>query len=264
MVGTAVAMLIAAGAAYAAFNTYTATSIFTPGKAGSKKKPSAFKMEEIWNANGTNGQYAAPLKHIVSRIYGATTDGKDFPKCTDGMITANHAKWDKSCPKGSLIAEGPVNAQLNGDNSPKGPSTPCNPYLHVYNGGQGKQVFFFVVGTFSPNPAKYECGGLLTGASAPYDATVTRQGNVLVTDIPLPPDVSTQAGGLNHVYASLVHLDVTYKKLTRKVHGKVRAYEASTACSHGKRPYSFTFTAQNWSGQSPPTETDVVSHLASC
>jgi hypothetical protein len=263
MIGTAVAMLIAAAAAYAAFNSYTATSKFSPGKAGSKRHPSAFKMEEIWNASGNNGHQTAPLKHIVSRIYGAVSDGKDFPKCTDRMIVANHAKWDKSCPRGSLIAEGPVNALLVPANNPSSPGTPCNPYLHVYNGGQGRQVFFFVVFPFAPGP-QYQCGGLTTGASAPYDATVKRQGNVLVTDIPLPPDVSTQAGGIQGAYASLIHLDVTYKKLTRKVHGITHAYQASVACSHHKRPYSFVFTAQNYQNQSPPSETDTVSHTASC
>jgi hypothetical protein len=268
MIATAVATVAAAGAAYAAtssFNSYTATLGFSPGKAGTKAKPSAFAMTELWTAKGNGGHQTAPLTHIVTRIYGVVTDGKDFPKCTDAMITANTTKWDKSCPAGSLIAEGPVNSLLVGANEPTSAGSPCNPYLHVYNGGQGKMVFFFVSGPFSPNPAKYECAGTTTGTSAPpYDATITEQKGYEVTTIPLPDYVSTRAGNIPGAYASLERLDLTFKKLTRKVHGKTVAYEASVACKAGKRPYSTTFRAQNYEGQSPPSQITTVAHTAKC
>jgi hypothetical protein len=267
IIATTLGVVVAASAAYAAsgFNSYTATLSFSPKAAGSSSHPSAFAMHEVWTAKGNGGHQTAPLTRIVSKIYGVRTDGKDFPKCTPQMISKDPTKWDRSCPKGSLIAEGPVNSLLVGANQPTSAGSPCNPYLHVYNGGQGKQVFFFVSGPFSPNAAKYECAGTTTGTSAPpYVGTVAEKGGFEVTTIPLPAYVSTRAGNIPGAYASLIRLDVTYKKLTRKVHGKTVAYQESVACKSGKRAYSFTFTATNYQGQSPPSQTTTVSHKAGC
>jgi hypothetical protein len=269
MIGTALAVLGAA-TAYAAssdFNSYTATLTFKPSKAGSAKSPSAFAMHEVWTAHGNNGNQAGPLTHIVSKIYGVVADGKDFPKCTDSKIKTGGAsgQWDRVCPKGSLVAEGPVNSFLVGASTPKTPGAPCNPYLHIYNGGQNRLVFFFVSGPFSPNPSKYKCASTTTGTSAPpYDATMRMQGKVQVTDIPLPAYVSTRAGNIPGAYADLVKLDVTFKKLTKKVRGKTVAYQSSFGCKAGKRPYSFKFTASNYQGQSPSTQTTTISHSTKC
>src|SRR4029077_13371913 len=106
-------------------------------------------------------------------------------------------------------------------------------------------------------PAKYECAGLTTGASAPYDGTVKTANGVETTDIPLPPDVSTEAGGIQGAYASLIKLDVTYKSITKKVHGKTVSMNAFNSCK-GKSNWSFAFTALNYQGSSPSQETDTV------
>jgi hypothetical protein len=268
IIGTALAVLGTTTALAAGdFNSYTATATFSPSKAGSVKSPSAFAMRELWTAKGLNGHQAGPLTKIVSKIYGVVSHGKSFPVCTDATINngGKTGKWDKACPKGSLVAEGPVNSFLVGSSQPTSQGSPCNPYLHVYNGGQGKLVFFFVTGPFSPNPAKYECAGTTTGTSAPpYDATVKQQGPNEITTIPLPAYVSTRAGNIPGAYADLVRLDVTFKKLTKKVHGKTVPYQASVACKSGKRPYSFTFTATNYPGNSPSTQTTTISHSAKC
>lgn len=268
IIGTALAVLLGVGAAYAAssnFDTFTASLGFSPGKAGSAAKPSPFALHEHWAAKSNNSNNAAPLIHIVAKIYGVKYDTKDFPVCTDAMINngGKTGQWDRVCPKGSLVAEGPVTSKLTDPNHPT-QGGPCNPYLHVYNGGGNKVVFFFVSGPFSPDPAKYQCAGTTTGTSAPpYDGTLSYKGGYAITNIPLPPSVSTHAGGLP-VYASLITLDVTYKKLTRKVKGKTVAYQASVACKHGQRPYSFTFTAVNFPGLSPARMTQVVPHTAKC
>jgi hypothetical protein len=270
IISTALAVLLGVGVAYAAssdFDTFSASETFSPSKAGSAAKPSPFAMGEHWTAKSNNSNNAAPLIHIVAKTYGVKVDTKDFPVCTDTMINnggkTNPQKWDRVCPKGSLVAEGPVTSKLTDPNHPTA-GGPCNPYLHVYNGGGNKVVFFFVSGPFSPNPAKYQCAGTTTGTSAPpYDGTISYKGGFAVTDIPLPPSVSTHAGGLP-VYASLLTLDVVYKKLTKKVKGKTVAYQASVACKSGKRPYSFKFTAVNFPGLSPTSMTQTVSASAKC
>jgi hypothetical protein len=234
----AVAVLAVAGVAYAAaFNNYTAKLAFSPSKAGSKSKPSPLSHTETLGASGVGGNRAAPLVDIKTTIYGIRSNAGNFPTCSASKITSNPAKWDKACPKGSLVATGPVNAMLGPTDLSK-PGSPCNPFLHVYNGGKGKLVFFFVI-----IPPKYTCATLQTGASAPYIGHVKQVGNNLVTDVPLPPDVSTKAGGLTGVYGSLIKEKLSYKKLTKKVKGKTVGYQESFACKNGKRPYLVQYTA---------------------
>src|SRR5947209_4237438 len=67
--------------------------------------------------------------------------------------------------------------------------------------------------------------------------------NNLVTDVPLPPDVSTKAGGLTGVYGSLIKEALTFKKLSTKVKGKTVGFNESFACKKGKRPYVVQYTS---------------------
>lgn len=239
IIGAALTVLaVAAGVAYAAtFNSYSAKLTFSPSKAGSKAKPSPLGHTETYEAKGLNGNRAAPLVDIKTTIYGVVSNAKAFPTCTASQITANPAKWDKVCPAKSLVATGPVKAQLGPTDLSK-PGSPCNPFLHVYNGGHWTLVFFFVI-----IPPKYTCATLQTGASAPYIGHVKQVGKNLVIDVPLPPDVSTKAGNLTGVYGSLVKEVLTYKKLTTKVKGKTVGFQSSVACKGGKRPWSLQFTA---------------------
>ena len=270
IIGAALAALagaVAASAASSDFNSYTANLTFTPSKAGSKAKPSSFAMHEVWTAHGNGGHQTAPLTHIVAKIYGIRWDGKDFPVCTAKMINdAGNAKgWNKVCPKGSLVGGGPVNSEFVPATSPTAQGTPCNPYETVYNAGQGKRTIFFEESPYAPGP-QYTCAGgaVKTGAAAAYTETYKVKGGFEVRDTPLPPAVSTSAGGLPGIYASLVKLNLKFPKLTRKVHGKTVTYQSSVACKNGRRPYSFTFTAQNYQGQSPSTQTTTISHTANC
>lgn len=269
MIGAALAVLGGVGAAYAAsdFNTYTATYTFKPSKAGSVAKPSPYAEHEVWTAHGTNGHQTAPLKHIVVKTYGIKVDGKDFPVCTASMInSAGNAKgWNKVCPKGSQVGGGPTEAALIPSTTPTASGSPCHPYLFVYNGGQGKQTFFYTETPYAPGP-QYTCanGAVSTGSAAAYTGTYKNVGKQWIFNLVVPPAESTMAGGLAGVYASLIKLDVQFPKLTKKVKGKTVAYGESFACLKGKRPYSTTFTAQNYQGQSPSTQTTTVKGSAKC
>lgn len=268
--GTLLVVLVSVGAAYAAggFNAYTATAAFLPRQAGSSAKPSPFAMHQIWTAKGNSGNEAGPLTRIVAKIYGVVGDGKDFPVCTAKMINnagSRDGSWNKVCPAGSLVGQGPVQSLFVPASRPSGPGAACNPYLYVYNGGQGVQVDFFTEFPFAPGP-QYTCAGgaVKTGSAAAYNVSLKRQGGYLVADARLPANISTSAGGLTGVYASLIKYDLTFRKLTRKVKGKTVAYAASIACKQGRRPYSFTFVAQDYQGQSPGTQTTTVSHTSKC
>src|ERR1700680_3856173 len=147
MIGTALAVLIGASAAYAAFfNNYKGSKLsFAPKATGSKAHPAPVGMTEILTANAPKGDRAAPLIDIKLTIYGVVTNGGKIPKCTDAMIEADKTKYDKACPKGSMIGQGPVHSLLGPASDPSGstpPATPCNPFLKIYNGGPNTQVFF--------------------------------------------------------------------------------------------------------------------------
>lgn len=132
----------------------------------------------------------------------------------------------------------------------------CNTVLHVYNGGPKTQVFFFT----EPNPAN--CGGLRTGATAPYDGTISQHGKNLVVNVPLPPDVSNKVANQPGLYGSLINEVLTYPKAVHKGIG----YMESVACKGKERPYSITYTAQDYAaaGATPTTETSTVTGKAPC
>jgi hypothetical protein len=257
-IATALAVLGVAAAAYAAthFNNYKGSKlVITPVAAGTKAKPVALGMVETLKANAPAGDRAAPLINIKVVIYGVKLDVGKLPVCNDARIESNPTNADGGCPAGSLIGNGPVHSLLG---TPKNPSqsvgTACNPYLHVFNGGPKTQVFYFY--TKSPN----DCGGLTTGATKPYDGQISYSGPNAVINVPLPSDISTQVpNAAVGYYGSLISEVLTYSK---KVAGKV--YMAGVGCKAGKRPWSITFTAQNYASSGGGTDTQTVKGSSKC
>jgi hypothetical protein len=258
VIATALAVLVTAVSAYAAtggFNTYSAKLSFSPNKAGSSKAPAANGFTEHYVAGGTNGNRTAPLTDIKTTVYGVTTNAKSFPICTLNQIA--NAKSDAGCPKGALIATGSITAIVGptNDQTTGAPgSASCDPLLHVWNGGQGKAVFFFV--DQLPDHGCYH-GVITTGSVGPFVGAVKTVGKNLVLDTPVPQSVSFPVAGLE---GSLTTLTLHYLKLTKKVGGKTVAYGQSVGCKSGKRPYSVTFTAE-LNGQS---QSDTVSGSQKC
>lgn len=257
VIGTALAVLFAAVSAYAAtsgINTYTAKVSFSPNKAGSANAPSPIGFTEKYTAGGTNGNRTAPLTNIKTVIYGVAADWKSFPTCSEAKIAAAHS--DTGCPKGAKVASGGITAILGpvADPSASAPGqAPCDPVLDVWNGGGGKVVFFFV------DPSPTTCAGLATGAVPPYTGTVKQVGKNLVLNTPVPGYVSFPLSG---VEGSLTSLTLHYAKLTRTVKGKTAAYNASTSCKAGKRPYSVTFSAET--GPGAPSQSSTVTGTQKC
>jgi hypothetical protein len=257
---TALIVLGAAAAAYAdtAINTYTSPIKFTSTKAGTKKKPAPIGFSLKIAANGTNGNRTAILLDVKTKIYGVKSDGKDFPTCSVAKIAAAGPNGDKVCPKAAMVATGDITAALGSPSNFSATSAgivPCAPFLHVWNGGQGKLVFFFVT-----NNTNHTCafGAVTTGGTPPYPATVKMQGKYMVTNVPIPSSISFPSG----FAGSLLTENLNFLKKTKKVHGKTVASMSSFACKNGKRPYSNTFTATL-----PPThqtQTATVSGSAKC
>lgn len=257
----AVFALVAAGAAYAqstpTLNTYTGSLTFKSSGAGTPAKPVPASWVELFHTQNVNTALdAAPVTDIKLKMYGLKIDWKAFPTCTLAQVTAS---LGAKCPAKSLVASGPITAllgptNLQGITTGQGANTiVCTPLLDIWNAGGGKVVELPVVTTAHP------CGGLETGSAAPYVVTFSQQGNYLLQDAPLPPDVSTDAGGLG-LYNSLTTNDLNWSKMTAKVKGKSVAYFSSIGCLKGKRPYTMTFTATNGTTQ----ETESLSGNGTC
>jgi hypothetical protein len=237
IIGTAVAVLVVAGSAFAAtaLNTYTASHPVSPSKAGSTKSPLPVSVTDSYVAhNATAGQRTAPLIDIKTKIYGLVSNGKYFPTCSLTKISG--LRNDNTCPKGALVASGSLYALIGNPRDPSASGTPCSPILHVWNGGQGKVVFFF------NTDASHVCfnGAIHTGSVGPYPGTIKMQGKWYVLDVPIPDYISFPVG----LEGSLVTEHLVWPKKTTKVHGKTVAYMASVACMNRKRPYSTSFTAE--------------------
>ncbi len=248
---TAVVVLGAAAAAIAAapFNTYTAALSFSPGKAGSAKKPVPTSVRQVLTATGTNGNRAAPLTDLKSTIYGLKYDSAAV-KATCSFATVSAHSNDASCPKGALVATADVHALLGPANDPranavdpttgKSAVTDCKPGLRVWNSGAGKLTFFFWT-TTGIGSAHY-CGGIQTGSTPPYPGTIKNAGKNLVIDVPLPSYVSNKVLG-SPTWGSLVAETITWSKLSSKSHGKTHYFVSSVGCKSGHRPWTQKFTA---------------------
>jgi hypothetical protein len=234
---TTLCLLIGAAAAYAAGdNVYTGTSMTFAKGVGTSKKPIGITFKQALQAtNVDSSKAAAVLINIKTRIYGLKNDSKDFPSCTAAQITTRKA--DAFCPKQSKAAAGLVNALIGDSTLSQSSRLHCNPNLDVFNGGGNKLVFFFTTHSAT------QCAGLTTGSTAPYVGTISYQGKYQVTNIPLPPDVSTKVAGHANLYGSLVHEQLSWFKYSKTVKGKKVYSLSSIGCLHGKRPWSVTFTA---------------------
>ena len=251
--GSATIVLGASAASHAttsALNSYRARLSVSPNAAGSAKAPVPIALTENFKATGNNGNRTAPLTDIKAVLYGVAFNGKSFPTCTPRRIAS--ANSDAGCPKGALVGTGAVTAVLaaEADTGSRSTSTvPCDPLLHVWNGGAGKLVFFFA--ERAPN---HLCanGAITTGAIGPFTATVRTVGKKLVMNSRIPSYVSFPLAG---VEASVTTESLHFLKVTKTVGGRRLAEIAAAGCQAGKRPYSITFTAEPAAGAVPQSDT---------
>jgi hypothetical protein len=239
MIGTALLVLGAAAAYAASPGPFTGKLTFK-GKAGSAKKPSpnAWTMVLKTTDPANSGQRPPIETDVKVKIYGLKVDGKDFPTCSLAKIAAAHN--DNVCPKGSEIGSGFIRSQLGAATDFTQSGADCDPALHVWNGGQGKETFFFVT------DASHVClgGALKTGATAPYPGTYKQVGKFFESDTKIPKYIDFPVPGL---VGSLQFESLTFSTQSKKVHGKSLISQESVGCLKGKRPYSMTTTTHGGS-----------------
>ena len=242
---TAVAvMLVAASTAFAAVNNYNATYKFS-GKKGTASKPAALSFDQLIKVTpGTAGNRTGILHTIKTTIQGVKVDTKGFPTCTASKINA--ASNDNKCSKKALVATGAIKATLGSATDFTQAGAACDPLLHVWNGGKGKLIFFFV------DQGSHQClgGQLHTGQVGPWTAKYKQAGKNLDVTIPIPNTVDYPLGTSGGEVGSLSYERLAWK--SQSMNGKSDI--VSTGCKSSKRSYSFTFNA-SLPGQSAETKT---------
>ncbi len=257
VIATALFVLGAAGAAYAATSssTYTGNIAFSNKKAGSVKKPSPVAFTLTLKVKPTP-PYRAPIQlDVRTKIYGLALNGKNFPTCSYAKILV--ARNDNVCPKAARIATGYIDSTLGTPNNFQTPGVDCSPILNVWNSGQGKETYFFETNTTTRTCAN---GSLRTGQTPPYPGTYKIEGKYLVTDVPVPHYIDYPAGG---VVGSLEYEQLRFTTQSKKVHGKTLVSQASVGCTKGKRPWSIT-TTTTAGAYGPGLKTTSVSGKAPC
>jgi hypothetical protein len=248
---TVVVMLVAAGSAFAAVNNYTASYKFSGGK-GTAAKPAALSfLQTIKVTSATPGSRTGILHQVQTTIQGAKVDVKGFPTCTAAKI--NSASNDTGCPKQALVATGSIQATLGAATDFTQPGAACDPELHVWNGGAGKLIFFFV------DSASHQClgGQLHTGQVPPWTASYKQSGKNLEVTIPIPNTVDYPLGVTGGEVGSLSYQQLDWK--SQSMHGVNDI--TSTGCTGAKRKYSFAFSA---SLPAQPVENKKTAGSASC
>jgi hypothetical protein len=251
LIAAALGCLVAAGAAYAALNTYSASLAFKSKKAGTPAKPVAANFTQDIKASGIAPNRTAVLTDIKTTIYGLKANGaKPFASCS--LVSIKNAHSDTGCPKAAMVATGAITASIGSASDFTAAGAPCTPLLHVWNSGQGKMTFFFV-----DQAPSHLCVGttIKTGDVGPYPATYKNVGKNFVLDVPVPGYVSFPLGP-GAVAGSLETEHLVFKSQTKN--GKMSL--ESVGCKGNKRPWSMTFQATR-SGQS---ETKTVSGSSPC
>lgn len=220
----ATAMLIAATAAYAA-TTYTVTSSAPSNVAGSKAKPAAFTPTVEFKGLDATGLRAPTPDSWKWQWNGVTIDGTGFPTCTLAQIDA--AQSDSVCPKGSLVAEGPLEAMLGPEGNTSSNILCTGKSVRFYNAGP-KLIAGLLVG-----PAT-NCAGV--AYLAPFPITLKTSGGSTTTTMVLPKNLSHPLPG---VEGSVPSMKLVYKKLSRRSKGKTISYVSSTSCP-SKRTLTWT------------------------
>jgi hypothetical protein len=235
---TVLCLLVGAAVAYAAAgpNSYAGTNQTFDKGVGSAAHPIGVGFKQTLAAKNTDSTKAAEvLIDIKTKIYGLVSNAKSFPTCSASKMSAQ--KSDSFCPKLSKFASGHVDAKLGDPTLAMSNRIPCKPDLDVFHAGGNKLWFFFTTKN------TLQCAGLTTGVTPPYPGTITQQGKFQVTDVPLPPVVSTKVAGQPNFYGSLVHETLNWIKVKTTKNGKTISNNVSVGCKNGKRPWSITFTS---------------------
>jgi hypothetical protein len=246
---TALAMLLAAGSAIAAIDTYSGGYTFK-GKPGSRSRPTALSFNQHFRLKAANpGSLTGIVSKVKTEISGVKVDARGFPTCSARHVNNwKKASYASVCNKRALVASGSITAQLGTATNFTPQGLNCDPVLYVWNAGRGKLTFFF------ETTKTHQClgGQITTGQTPAFTARYRQKGNNLLVTIPVPRAVTH----IGPYLASVSSEHLKWRSTTDNGHRDI----LSTGC-HGKRHFSYTFSA---TAPNQPAETKTIRGAARC
>jgi len=225
VVAAAAALLCFAAVALAQTNTYTVSGKIASG--GSKKKPKPVSVDFGYTVGTQEGTLASPVKTYKIHLDGVKGNA-DFvaKKCAASKLNAMTTPDPSSCPAGSKVGSGSVDALVGTAGQPVTPDTiKCHLDLSIYAGTK-KSLTLFLSGKLPT---------CITTINQAIDAKLTtdsKGGNLTFT---VPAELLHQVG-----------LDISVTKVTSKIKklGKgTKGLFTSTGCK-GTRNVEVTFTSE--------------------
>jgi hypothetical protein len=218
-----------AATAWAATATHTVSSKASANKAGTKDRPAKFLAGYRYDVTVDDGSRPSAPQTWTWKWDGVQLNGADFPKCTSEMIDA--AQSDSVCPKGSLVAQGPIEAKSGPDTDPNSNFTCTGKVIKIYNAGAKEQTFY------ADGPPE-NCAGLTY--LAPAKMRVKTSKGTSSTTLVFPDNLVHPLPGIS---SGLTFFDVKYfPRKTTKGKGKKKRtvnFMSSSKCSDQRK---FTMT----------------------
>jgi len=245
----AVAMLLAAGTALAAIDTYSGGYSFR-GHPGSKAHPAPLSFTQHFKLTAAQpNSLTGIVSKVTTEISGVRVDATGFPTCSATHVNNwKKASYASVCNKRALVASGWITAQLGTATNFTPQGLNCDPVLYVWNAGHRKLTFFF------ETTKTHQClgGQITTGQTPAFTGTYRQKGSNLLVTIPVPRAVTH----IGPYLASVSSEHLVWRSTMAKGHHDI----LSTGC-HGKRHYSYTFSA---SAPNQPNETKTIRGAARC
>lgn len=227
VVAAAAALLCFAAVALAQTNTYTVSGKIASG--GSKKKPKPVGVQFGYTVGTVEGTLASPVKTYKIHLDGVYGNA-DFvsKKCPASKLNAMTSPDDSSCPAGSKVGTGSVDALVGQAGQPITETTAkCHLDLAIYAGTKKSLTLFL-----SGQPPT-----CIAGIAQAIDAKFTtdsKGGNLTFT---VPPVLLHPVAGLD---VSVTKVTSNIKKLGKGTKGLF----VSKGCK-GKRNVEVTFTSES-------------------
>lgn len=225
VVAAAAALLCFAAVALAQTNTYTVSGKIASG--GSKKKPKPVGVQFGYTVGTAEGTLASPVKTYKIHLDGVYGNA-DFvsKKCAASKLNAMTTPDDSSCPSGSKVGSGSVDALVGTSGQPvTGDTIKCHLDLAIYAGTK-KSLTLFLSGKLPT------CITTINQAIDAKFSTDAKGGNLTFT---VPDELLHQVG----LDISVTKVTSTIKKLGKGTKGLF----VSKGCS-GTRNVEVTFTSE--------------------
>jgi hypothetical protein len=226
VVASVAALLCFAAVALAQTNTYTVSGKIASG--GTKKKPKPVGVIFKYTVGEASGNLSSPVKTYKIHLDGLKGNaGFVKKKCAASTLNNMTTPDDSTCPSGSKVGSGVVNALVGVAGTPVTADTPkCKLDLNIY-AGTSKSLTLFLHG---------ELPTCIANINQAIDAKLTQDakgGNLTFT---VPPVLLHPVANLD---VAVTDVSSTIKKLGSGTKGLFTSY----GCK-GKRNIEVTFTAE--------------------